>query len=691
MCGIGGFFDSAGSKSAIDHDALAGRMARSMAHRGPDDQGVWTDSDRGIGLVHRRLSIIDLSEAGHQPMQSASSRYCVCFNGEIYNYLELMQELRALGHEFRGHSDTEVLLAAIEQWGVAAATPRLFGMFAFALWDRRDRVLHLARDRVGEKPLYYGWAGELFIFGSELKVLRMAPTWSGTLDRASLALQMRYGYIPAPWSIYDRIFKLVPGCVLSLDAAALSRPGVLCPDPDVVEPMSVAPRRYWSARDVAQSAVHLQSPKEAVAALDAVLGKVVSQQMLSDVPLGGFLSGGIDSTTVVACMQAQSARPIKTYTIGFREGDFNEAEYARAVAAHLGTDHTELYLEPTQIRDVIPMLPELYDEPFADASQLPTYLICKLAREHVTVCLSGDGGDEVFGGYNRYRWLRTVWNGVRWIPLPARRLLARLLTGVQPTTWDHFGSVWSGSPGSGRLPQFGNKLHKLGRAIETRSVGQMYESLVSYWGDDQPVVLGAEGWQARLGGLDMLGGVADAVDEAMFRDLVHYLPDDNLVKVDRASMRVGLEVRAPLLDTRIVEFAWSLPRDLKIRDGKGKWILRQVLARYVPPALTERPKMGFSVPVGAWLRSELRPWAEELLEASMLSSQGYLDAGRVRQRWNEHLSGARDYSLSLWAVLMFETWYRQQGAVTAGQPEIPGCETPSATGESADVRLVPSG
>ncbi len=674
MCGIGGFFDASCGKSAIDHYGLAGRMAGALAHRGPDNQGIWIDSDRGIGLVHRRLSIIDLSPAGHQPMHSASGRYCVCFNGEIYNYLALMQELRALGHGFRGRSDTEVLLAAMEQWGAEAATSRLLGMFAFALWDRRSGVLHLARDRVGEKPLYYGWAGNLFVFGSELKALRAAPAWDCPVDRASLALQMRYGYIPAPWSIYSGIFKLAPGCILSLGADVLSRPSSVCPVPDDVAPGRVAPRRFWSARNVALSGPRVRSPGAAVTELDALLRKVVDQQMLADVPLGGFLSGGIDSSTVVACMQAQSSRPIKTYTIGFREGDFNEAEYARAVAAHLGTDHTELYLDPAQVRDVIPMLPELYDEPFADASQLPTYLICQLARQHVTVCLSGDGGDEVFGGYNRYRWLRTVWNGVRWIPLPFRRLLGRALTVLPPSAWDRLALARPG-----RLPQLGTKVHKLGRVVEAGSIGQMYESLVSYWGDDQPVVCDGEPWTARIGDVvDQLGGVSDAVDEAMYRDLMHYLPDDNLVKVDRASMRVGLEVRAPLLDSRIVEFAWSLPGDMKIRDGKGKWILRQVLARYVPPVLTERPKMGFSVPVGGWLRAELRPWAEEMLDESRLREEGYLDAGRVRRCWAEHLSGARDHSLSLWAVLMFETWYRRQGAVLSGQSAPGECEAPVA-------------
>ncbi|MHB8346834.1 MAG: asparagine synthase (glutamine-hydrolyzing) [Acidiferrobacterales bacterium] len=682
MCGIAGFFDPSRNNSRIDYRGLADGMADMLAHRGPDDRGVWIDEARGIGLVHRRLAIIDLSPTGHQPMWSASGRYCICFNGEIYNFMELMAELRALGHVFRGRSDTEVLLASLEQWGVTAASERLTGMFAFALWDRNAGILHLARDRVGEKPLYYGWAGNLFVFGSELKALRIAPTWSDRIDRASLALQMRYGYIPAPWSIYTGIFKLPPGSILSLRADALSGPSSICPDPDSASEADVAPRRYWSARNVAQSGMRGPShsdPATSVAELDEILRKVVRQQMVSDVPLGAFLSGGIDSSTVAACMQAQSDRPVKTYTIGYQESDFNEAEHARAVAKHLGTDHTDLYLDPGQVRDVIPMMPLLYDEPFADASQLPTYLICRLARQHVTVCLSGDGGDEVFGGYNRYKWLRTVWNGARWIPLPARHLVARSLTMVPPATWDRLANRWRGSSsaGSGGLPQLGNKLHKLGRAIEARSVGQMYESLVSYWADNPSIVRDAGNWSDRLSGASsLLGGSADAVDEAMYSDLRQYLPDDNLVKVDRASMRVGLEVRAPLLDPRIVEYAWSLPRDMKIHAGSGKWILRQVLARYVPPALTERPKMGFSVPIGDWLRSELRPWAEEMLGEARLREEGYLDVVRVRRRWTEHLSGERDHSLSLWAVLMFETWYGQRctvqserhGIAVAGSP-----------------------
>ncbi len=666
MCGIAGFFDPLKKESQTDDRVLAGNMALTLAHRGPDDEGIWLDQASGIGLVHRRLSIIDLSPAGHQPMLSASGRYCICFNGEIYNFMDLMEELRGAGHQFRGRSDTEVLLAAVEAWGITTASTRLIGMFAFALWDRHDQVLHLVRDRVGEKPLYYGWAGNLFVFGSELKALRVAPAWDGEIDRESLALLMRYGYIPSPWSIYSGIFKLVPGCILSIDVRSLSGAASICPDPDSNASTCMSPRRYWSAQAVARSGIdglpHMDSGV-AVARLDEILRKAVRQQMIADVPLGAFLSGGIDSSSVVACMQVESHRPVKTYTIGYREGDFNEADYAREIANHLGTDHTELYLDPAQVRDVIPMLPSIYDEPFADPSQLPTSLICKLARQHVTVCLSGDGGDEIFGGYNRYKWLQTVWNGVRWVPVPARRLLARTLMSVAPASWDRLAVRWLGKgPGGGsRLPQLGNKLHKLGRAMEAGSIADMYDSLVSYWGDLPSVVLNASRVGDRLPDMgDFLGGKADAIDQAMYSDLTWYLPDDNLVKVDRASMRVGLEVRAPLLDARVVEFAWSLPRSMKINDGKGKWILRQVLSRYVPPALTERPKMGFSVPIGEWLRGELRPWAEDLLDEAGLREEGFLDADRVRRQWSEHLAGKSDYSLSLWAVLMFQTWYRQE-------------------------------
>lgn len=670
MCGIVGFFDPRGPRAKIDYEGLAKAMTDTLIHRGPDDGGAWVEPASGIALGHRRLSIIDLSPSGRQPMWSASRRYCITFNGEIYNFLELAAELTAHGYPFRGRSDTEVLIAAVETWGLDNALRRAIGVFAFALWDAKDRILHLARDRVGEKPLYYGWVDNQFLFASELKAMRVVPGWHGSVSREALDLLMRYGYIPAPYSIYEGIYKLIPGCVLSLKSDSVSATTPFSPDPDQHLPGGVAPRRYWSASQVVTHGLAhpvTSTDVETVTELDRLLRSVVRQQMIADVPLGAFLSGGIDSTLVVACMQAESARPVKTFTIGYHEQAFNEAEYAGAIARHLGTDHHELYVTPEQAFDVIPLLPTLYDEPFADSSQIPALLVSQLARRHVTVSLSGDGGDELFAGYNRYLWPPSISRKIRWLPGGMRSLLASAITSVSPKAWNQaVERVTHFLPGArGRVPpEIGSKLHKLATALHAPSPMGIYTSLVSYW-DGASVVLGNSADHIAPSGTALTGD-ADFIDQVMYLDLARYLPDDNLVKVDRASMSVGLEIRVPLLDPRIVEYAWRVPRSMKIRQGKGKWILREILAKYVPRDLTERPKMGFSVPIGQWLTGPLRDWAEELLDESALRADGFFDVQRVRQRWQEHLQGTRNWSLSLWAILMFQAWYREQKCARPG-------------------------
>jgi asparagine synthase (glutamine-hydrolysing) len=673
MCGIAGLFDPRWSRSRIDYQSVLRTMTDALAHRGPDDQGAWVEPASGLAFGHRRLSIIDLSPNGHQPMWSASGRFIIVFNGEVYNFLDLAADLAANGCVFRGRSDTEVLLAAVEMWGLDSALRRVIGMFAFALWDAKERMLHLARDRVGEKPLYYGWVADRFLFASELKALRAVPGWHGTVSREALDLLMRYGYIPAPFSIYEGIYKLTPGCTLSLPTGSITLSTPFEPDPDRAPADGVAPRRYWSALQVARQGLArpvTSTDVETVSELDSLLRSVVRQQMIADVPLGAFLSGGIDSTLVVACMQAQSRQPVKTFTIGYREQAFNEAEYARAIARHLGTDHQELYVTPEQALDVIPRLPVLYDEPFADSSQIPMLLVCQLARRHVKVSLSGDGGDELFAGYNRYLWPPAISRRIRWLPTGIRASLASAITHFSPTGWNQ--SVASATrhlPSLRRRvpPEIGSKLHKLAAALSAPSPMGIYTSLIGYW-DGPSVVLGhTYGHSAPRAAL---GVETDFVDEVMCLDLMRYLPDDNLVKVDRASMSVGLEARVPLLDPRIVEYAWRVPRSMKIRHGKGKWILREVLARYVPRKLTERPKMGFSVPIGQWLTGPLRYWAEELLDESTLRSDGFFDVQRVRRRWQEHKRGRRNWGLSLWTVLMFQAWFREQ---RGAQSESGGC------------------
>jgi len=645
MCGIVGLLGACrGSTQDLEH--LARRMSESIRHRGPDASGVWCDSDAGIAFGHRRLSILDLSPAGHQPMRSACGRYTMVFNGEIYNHSELRRELERSGETqaWRGHSDTETLLAAVAAWGMEPALKKFVGMFAFALWDRQARTLTLARDRLGEKPLYYGWQGETFLFGSELKALKAHPSFHAEIDRQALALFLRHNYVPAPYSIYRNIFKLLPGTYFSLRAGE----------------REVEPKVYWSARLVAEAGQRepfAGTEENAAEELRRLLSRSIAGQMIADVPLGAFLSGGLDSSTIVALMQAQSSRAVKTFTIGFLNEGYNEAEQAKAVARHLGTDHTEVYVTPQEAMAVIPRLPVLYDEPFADSSQIPTFLVAQLARHHVTVSLSGDGGDELFGGYNRYCWATNIWRSVGCLPRSLRMALAGVLTILPPQAWNVvFQGLGRLLPVGWRYANPGDKLHKLAEVLPVRSQEEMYRNLVSLWKQPGKVVIGGNEHPFLLSDAANQADLQDFSHRMMYLDLVSYLPDDILVKVDRAAMGGSLETRVPFLDHRLVEFAWRLPLSMKIRNGQGKWILRQVLYKQVPKDLVERPKMGFGIPLDVWLRGPLREWAEALLAEDRLWREGFFNPAPIREKWTEHLSGRRNWSYLLWSVLMFQAW-----------------------------------
>ena len=648
MCGLTGFL----SEKQLDRsNNLLGRMAGSIRHRGPDASDYWQDEAAGIGLAHRRLSILDLSEAGSQPMHSPSGRFVIVFNGEIYNHNDIRKRLDALPkgkHAWRGHSDTETLLAGFDCFGIEATIEMAIGMFAFALWDRQTKTLTLGRDRLGEKPLYYGWQGDTFLFGSELKALRAHPAFKAVIDRNALCLFLRHAYIPAPYSIYEGIAKLPPGSLL-----AVSR--------QRKEPIIF---QYWSGAAAAENGIAnpFAGPAEhAVDELETLLSDSVGRQMVADVPLGAFLSGGIDSSTVVALMQAQSSRPVKSFTIGFHEQGYNEAKHAMAVAKHLGTEHNELYVTAAQALDVIARLPTLYDEPFADSSQIPTFLLSQLARQHVTVSLSGDAGDELFCGYNRYQLTQKLWGKLSLIPRPLRSLLAKWVTTVSSDAWNRLAEATGVLlPHAARVTQLGDKLHKGAGVLASMTVDELYLGLVSQWQDPASVVIGGiEPSTLLRGSTPELTGLSD-VERMMALDLLTYLPDDILTKVDRAAMGVSLETRVPFLDHRVVEWAWRLPQTMKLHEGQSKWILRQVLYRHVPRELIERPKVGFGVPIDAWLRGPLRSWAEALLGESRLLKEGYLRPAQIRQKWHEHLSGHRNWQYQLWNILMFQVWLESQ-------------------------------
>jgi asparagine synthase (glutamine-hydrolysing) len=665
MCGLAGFL---GKFHEADCDSVLRSMCDTIVSRGPNDGGYWCDDEAQVGIGHRRLSIVDLSPAGHQPMVSASGRYVIAFNGEIYNHLGLRKELESLAGpifnlsislewrrnegvgtviSWRGHSDTETLLAGIEAWGLEAMLKKSIGMFAIALWDKQTQTITLARDRIGEKPMYYGWQGSgdkrSFLFGSELKALKAHPAFNADIDRGALSLLLRHNYIPAPYSIYQGMAKLEPGCLLSVSLAQ--------PEPRIW--------KYWDAVKVARSGVAKPfdgTPEQAVDALEILAKDAVRQQMMADVPLGAFLSGGIDSSTVVALMQVQSSRPIKTFTIGFNEEGYNEAVHAKSVAQHLGTEHTELYISPQQAMEVIPSLPGLYCEPFADSSQIPTFLVSQLAKQHVTVSLSGDAGDELFCGYNRYQLTSSLWGKISTVPLPMRRIAAKGIMAISPAVWDALGRM---IPGSAKWNAIGDKLHKGAGVLSSRSVDELYLGMVSLAHTPADCVIGGFEPPTHLTGLRPELGDLNTVERMMALDTISYLPDDILVKVDRAGMGVSLEERVPFLDHRIMEFAWSLPLEYKLREGQTKWPLRQVLYRHVPRELIDRPKMGFGVPLHDWLRGPLRNWAEDLLNEERLQREGYFYPTPIRQMWAEHLSGRRNWMARLWCVLMFQAWLEQ--------------------------------
>lgn len=649
MCGIAGQLIK--KSNSFDIGKATADMIATLKHRGPDDSGIWQDDTAGVCLGHRRLSILDLTSDGHQPMCSSNGRYVLVFNGEIYNFKELRDELEHSGRLqnagesgalWRGHSDTEVMLAAISCWGVNEATKRFSGMFAFALWDREEKRLYLVRDRVGEKPLYFGWVGETLLFGSELKALRAHPKWQGEIDRNALALYMQFNYIPAPYTIYKGIRKLEAGCIAEIPGKG---PGQ---DYDVI--------RYWSLDNAVDQPRKEFSDISAIEQVESILSASVKRQMVSDVPLGAFLSGGIDSSLIVALMQKQSSSPVKTFTIGFNETSYNEAEHAAAVAHHLGTEHTEFYVTAKDAMDIIPSLPNLYDEPFADSSQIPTHLVSKLTRSHVTVSLSGDGGDEFFGGYNRYSWGSNIWNRIKCFPLPIRRAIANLIRFPSPRAWDNLFSVFNSLlPSRFRYGSAGDKLHKLAKLVGAISASDVFLELISLWkGTD--IVIGSESVVTTVTNPKEWPKNINFAESMMYMDARTYLTDDILVKVDRASMGASLESRAPFLDREVMEFAWTLPLNMKIRNGQGKWLLRQVLDKHVPRSMIERPKMGFGIPIDSWLRGPLREWAENLLAESTLRSYGYMEVEPIRQKWDEHISGKRNWQYELWNVLMFQAW-----------------------------------
>lgn len=654
MCGLTGFFQNKSTENTFQ--TIITQMNNQIIHRGPDSSGIWVDETSGIALGHRRLSILELSEAGHQPMLSACNRYVLVFNGEIYNHLELRKQLEVQSQApaiWRGHSDTETLLTCFSAWGIKKTLQATVGMFAIALWDKTNKALTLARDRLGEKPLYWGWQENTLLFGSELKALKAHPAFKANIDRNALALFLRHGYVPSPYSIYENIHKLSPGYFLTIPLAEGSLNKKISPEP------------YWHFNDAVTTG--LSNPftgndSEAIDALETQLSNSIKAQMLSDVPLGAFLSGGIDSSTIVSLMQAQSSRPVKTFTIGLQGNGttYDETIHAKAVASHLGTDHTELHISSQDALNVIPKLPKIYCEPLSADSQIPTFLLSELTKKHVTVALSGDGGDELFGGYNRYLKAKAVWEKMQQLPPLARNTFARILRALPPSSWDKLFDVAKPIlPKRFQIAIPGTKAQKLADVLSLSDEKSYFSRLTSHWQNPENIVIGAKEPPTLLT-TDSAWPLTDCFEHSMMAmDAQNFLPEEVLVKVDRAAMANSLETRTPMIDHQVVELAWRMPLHMKIRNGQGKWLLRQVLYRHVPKELIERPKTGFGIPIDAWLRGTLREWAESLLDEQRLQKEGYFHPGPIRKLWEEHLSGKYNWQYQLWSVLMFQAWLEE--------------------------------
>lgn len=647
MCGISGFILSNNS-SHIDAPKVIQEMTHQLSHRGPDSEGQWIDDYFGLAFGHRRLAIQDLSQAGHQPMLSKNGRYRIVFNGEIYNFISIREELVQLGHNFISHSDTEVILASIVEWGLKKAISKFKGMFAFALWDKNKNKVSLVRDRIGEKPLYYGFDSKTVVFASELQSIKKYPNWNTEINTEVLSLYLRYCYIPTPHTIYKNIWKMPPGTIIEVSKTNNKI--------TVSEPIE-----YWNLKTEWESSSNSKldiTKNEAIEHLDSLLKEVIQEQMITDVPLGAFLSGGIDSSCITAIMQSVSHRPIHTFSIGFNESSYNEAIYAKKIASHLGTHHTECYVSAKEAQSVIPNLATIYDEPFADSSQIPTYLVSKIARNNVTVSLSGDGGDEVFCGYNRYSWGKSIWNGTNWIPAPIRSSIASIINKTSPSTIDHAAQILNKVlPSRFKQQNIGNKLHKIAGVLAAKTPQEMYNGYVSTWKKPESVLAG--GNQKYLTQtIPEYPNIQNISELMMYLDMRSYLPDDILVKVDKAAMANSLETRIPFLDNRIIEFALKLPLDFKLKDNTGKWLLRQVLYKYIPKEYFERPKMGFALPIDQWLRGELKEWANDLLCSETIKQQGYFNPNEVQRYLQEHTSRKRNWSHHLWSILMFQAWHQ---------------------------------
>lgn len=651
MCGISGFWNTH-FQSEVNFEVFIQKMTSKLSHRGPDDMGTWSDPEKGVALGHQRLAIQDLSTAGNQPMLSNSGRYVIAYNGEIYNASKLKVELAndsSVSHHWKGHSDTEVLLAAVEAWGLKAAVSRFVGMFAFAIWDKYEGVLHLVRDRLGIKPIYYGKSGKTFLFGSELKALKEHPEFEGEIDRNVLGLFFRHNYIPAPYTIYQNFRKLEPGTILTLRG-----------------PDSSSMTAYWDAWETihkARSSPFCGSYEDAVGELEVLLCESIKCRMLADVPLGAFLSGGIDSSLVVALMQKQSSQPVRTFSMGFEDTGYDEAPFAKEVANHLGTDHTELYVTPRQAQEVIPRLATIYDEPFSDSSQIPTYLVSELTKKHVTVALSGDGGDELFSGYSRYRLADMAWNRIRTLPRCLKSPFQHLIGAIPEQALNLFYKAFVPfMPKSMRMRNPGKNLQTLADLMVRSDERNLYYNMISHFKDPSVVVPGVVEPSSKLTQSQQPEGLSFN-EWMMAQDLVSYLPDNILTKVDRASMAVSLEARVPFLDHRVVEFSWGLPLEWKCKAGESKIILKDLLYKHVPKKLLDRPKVGFGVPIDQWLRGPLREWSESLIEEGSLQQEGFLDAKFVRSIWQEHLAGKRNWQYQIWNILMFQAWLEKEKTV----------------------------